>query len=192
MDAQLRLFLGVLILIGLIAFVGGIVWIVVWKVKHKTLKLPLITLISGLFLAIVCASSVMFFWSDIGKDHVIIRRSQNIEYSKITKSISILSHAEENSDSVSYSKKVNSAEKYLKAIIDKDNKTEDSKNTIRSRKLYLDEIKDSVKYPMSSSSEDIKDYGQTILDIHIRNEQRGHHDSRYVDQVVTHYDKLIK
>ncbi|MDV2911065.1 hypothetical protein R0H03_04185 [Pediococcus acidilactici] len=191
MDLGIRHFVGVILVLALITLIVSLVWMVVNKFKKRSLKRPFITFISSVGTAAILVWFIMYFWIMIGKDDVLIRRTQYDDYSRIAKSVNVIKHAPSHYDSVSYDKKIKAAKKVLKDTTNEDIKKTDSKIVREGRRdiyhLATDNINDDSNYPTTSDS---VDYAKSILTYHITQDLKQYYGSTKQLEVAKHFEKI--
>lgn len=168
MDSFFRQMLGVLLIVSLICLLVGIVWLIMNAVKHKKMKVPAILSSTSFVLSGIIIFSLLYFWISIDESYVITREKYN-NYSNVVKNVNILYNSNKHADSISYSKKVTSAKKAIKEVVNADIKQTDSKRNANTEKIYYSMLNyaiDDSDYTENQES-DISEYGEAILADHI-------------------------
>lgn len=186
MDGWIRHTFGVIFAISIIVFLGGLIWLVVNKVKKRKLKLPMITVCSSLLIGLISISSVLYFWDVLGNG-IVIRHSQYKNYENIAKSVNVLYHAPEHSDSIKYDAKIKSAKKILKQTTNTDIANSDSKTRNNGRKSIYD-----LAVGYADDSRMTLEYGKSILSYHIFKDLSGTYNSKDTLKVINRFDKVAE
>ncbi|WP_420222898.1 hypothetical protein [Pediococcus acidilactici] len=190
MDLLLRRSIGIIIILGLIALILGIIWLIINKVKKKSLKFPTTILLSSIVVVAVFTFSVMYFWKLVGTDDIPLRRSQYNDYERIAKSINVLKHAPDHSDSVAYSKKVKHAKHILKETTDEDIKKIDSKIRRQGREDIYHLAVDHIPDDDYSSDNDYLGYAKSILSYHVNTDLKNSYDYSDTNEVITYFNHI--